>query len=293
MSRRRWVDANLASVRDLTDALAARIGGDGRPRLPLARRGEPGAGGRGRRAPRFASRHVLGQYEYPLLGGHRPPRPAVPRREHRMRPRSSSRPIPVSARLDRPPRGDPLGPVRGGAVAARLRRRPRPDPPRRVADAGSPPVRSSAARRRMARSDPRKLLARAPLVRPAQPAGAGRVGRDDQRVQAVMASIEGYAEHVMDAAGDELGPAVRRCASGSTTGARTAAPRTAARLAVRLRAEAPPVRGGQALLRRRRRRGRDRRPERRLGRPGRASGARRAGAPPTPGRAGPPAAAAA
>lgn len=72
-SRSDWVAANLRSARELTAVVAMRLGaaGERQPLAAVARRVlavEVGA------MLGFASRHVLGQYEYPLLGGERPPR---------------------------------------------------------------------------------------------------------------------------------------------------------------------------------------------------------------------------
>ena len=75
------------------------------------------------------------------------------------------------------------------------------------------------------------------------------------RVQAVMAVIEGHAEHVMDAVAPDLLPVAAAAARGDRPPAQVAVgPLAAARAAARARDQAPPVRAGQVLLRRDRRR---------------------------------------
>ena len=76
------------------------------------------------------------------------------------------------------------------------------------------------------------------------------------RIQAVMAVLEGYSEHVMDAVGAGLLPSLPKLREGMERRRRTQSPleRLLARLH-RVRAQAAPVRGRQALLRRGRRNG--------------------------------------
>ena len=77
------------------------------------------------------------------------------------------------------------------------------------------------------------------------------------RMQAIMAVIEGHAEHVMDAVGAEVLPSLPQLRAGfERRRASRSAPGAAARAPDRPRAQAAPVRARQALLRRRRRRGR-------------------------------------
>lgn len=206
ISRRDWVDANLASVRDLTDAIASRIGEESGPaplRAVAARvlAAEVGA------LLAFASRHVLGQYEYPLLGGDRAPRMLF-----------------LGENIDAAAvqlQADPCelldwialhetthsvqfaaAPWLRGYVGDLVRTLLAESP------VGVPAGELLDRARRMATSDPRKLLAEARASDPISLLAPAESVESLNRVQAVMASIEGYAEHVMDAAGDELGPAV-------------------------------------------------------------------------------------
>ncbi len=75
VSRREWAEINLTSMREMLDPIAVRLDGSaGIGTGPLAAitsrvlAVELGA------LIGFASRHVLGQYEFPLLGGERSPR---------------------------------------------------------------------------------------------------------------------------------------------------------------------------------------------------------------------------
>ena len=95
-------------------------------------------------------------------------------------------------------------------------------------------------------------------------------GRRDSldRVQAFMAVLEGYAEHVMDAVGADRArrPAGLRSALGPPP-SRPLGLAEAAGQAARDGPQAAPVRAGQGVLRRRRRARGDRRPQSRLGAP--------------------------
>ncbi|MFN8111715.1 MAG: zinc-dependent metalloprotease [Solirubrobacterales bacterium] len=206
VSRREWIDANLASVRDLTDAISDRIGDTpGPPPLrAIAARvlaAEVGA------LLAFAARHVLGQYEFPLLGGDRAPRLLF-----------------LGENID--------------AAAVQLGADPRElldwialhETTHAIQFASAPwmrgyvgglvrtllaesPVGFSAGdivnrARRFATGDPRRILAEVRASDPLSLFAPAESVETINSVQAAMASIEGYAEHVMDAAGDELGPAV-------------------------------------------------------------------------------------
>ena len=71
------------------------------------------------------------------------------------------------------------------------------------------------------------------------------------RVQAVMAVIEGHAEHVMDAVAPDLLPSLPQAPRRARSPAPLAVgPLAAGGAAARPRAQAPPVRAGQVLLRR-------------------------------------------
>ena len=87
-----------------------------------------------------------------------------------------------------------------------------------------------------------------------------------RKVQAAMAVIEGYSEHVMDAVGAELlaGPGSAQGGDGAPA-PQPLGSRAGAAAPPRLRPQAAPVRAGKALLRRRRRARRDRAAEPRLG----------------------------
>ena len=77
------------------------------------------------------------------------------------------------------------------------------------------------------------------------------------RVQAVMAVIEGHAEHVMDAVAPDLLPSLPEAARRARSPSQVAVGAVAAgRPAARARAQAAPVRAGQVLLRRDRARAR-------------------------------------
>ena len=92
------------------------------------------------------------------------------------------------------------------------------------------------------------------------------------RLQAVMALIEGHAEHVMDAAGRGRAPVAAQAARvARAPPAREAAAGQAARAPARPRPQDAPVRRRQALLRRGRARLGDRGPQPRLERSGRSS----------------------
>ncbi len=206
ISRRSWVDANLASFRDLTDALAGRIGvatGPAPFRAVAARVLAAEVGG----LLAFASRHVLGQYEYPLLGGPRPPRLLFVGEN-----------VDVAAVQLQADPGELLewialhetthsvqfaaAPWLRGYVGDLVRTLLAESP------VGLPTGEILDRAKRMASSDPRKLLAEVRASDPVSLLAAAESVETINRVQAAMASIEGYAEHVMDAAGDELGPAV-------------------------------------------------------------------------------------
>jgi coenzyme F420 biosynthesis associated uncharacterized protein len=206
VSRREWVDANLVAVRDLTDAISERIGGAvGPPPLrAIAARvlaAEIGA------LLAFAARHVLGQYEFPLLGGDRAPRLLF----------LGENIDAAAVQLGADPRElldwialhetthaiqFASAPWMRGYVGGLVR----------TLLADSPPGFSATEildrARRMATGDPRRILAEVRASDPVSLLAPAESVETINSVQAAMASIEGYAEHVMDAAGDDLGPAV-------------------------------------------------------------------------------------
>jgi coenzyme F420 biosynthesis associated uncharacterized protein len=203
VSRREWIEINLRSMRELISPLADRLEGLGGTVAAVASRilaAEVGA------LVGFASRHVLGQYEFSLLGGERPPklvfvgenlgtatgelgaRPevvlewvALHEVTHAVHFASAPWLRTYVGDLARTLLADSSMRLPAGEILTRARRLGSTDPRRTLAE-----IRSS---------DPISLLAPAESL------------QTINSVQAVMASIEGYAEHVMDAAA-ELGPAV-------------------------------------------------------------------------------------
>jgi len=205
IDRRGWIELNLSSMGEIVDAVASRAPGLAGGRLGAVTSRviavEIGA------LLNFASRHVLGQYDLSLLGEGRPPRLVF-----------------VGANIS-----DAAGKLGGdsgqvlewialhevthavhlgsapwirthlGALARTL-----------LANAEVGPGASEllARARRIATTDPRRALdelrASDPLTLLATAESAATI----RSIQAVMAAIEGYAEHVMDAAGAGLGPAV-------------------------------------------------------------------------------------
>jgi len=206
ISRSDWAGANLGSARELTAIATTRLGaaGERQPLAAVARRVlavEVGA------MLGFASRHVLGQYEYPLLGGERPPRLVF-----------------VGENIDNAAVQLGADPARvldwialhesthaiqfaaapwlrghlGGLVRTLVAEAPIRLPAREILDRA----------RRIPTADPRRLLAEVRSSDPVSLLAPAESVATINRIQAVMASIEGYADHVMDAAGDHIGPAV-------------------------------------------------------------------------------------
>ena len=107
-----------------------------------------------------------------------------------------------------------------------------------------------------------------------------------ERIQSAMAVVEGYSEHVMDAVGADVLPAVRRPARGDgATAAQPLGARAPPAAPARPRPEDEAVRGREALLRHGRRRGRGREAEPRLARAHRACRPRPSSARRSPGSA--------
>ncbi len=211
VTRREWIDINLRSMRDVLTPLAGRLDGLGSgPVAAVASRvlaAEVGA------FVGFASRHVLGQYEFPLLGGDRDPRlvfvgenlgnaavqlqgepgdvlewVALHEVTHSVHFAAAPWLRDYVGGLARTLLSDSPMRVPAGEILARARRLGSTDPRRTLAELRS--------------SDPMSLLAPAESL------------QTINSVQAVMAAIEGYAEHVMDAAAGELGPAVETLRAG-------------------------------------------------------------------------------
>jgi len=206
VSRRAWIDVNLASIRDLIAVIAARLG-ESAARRPLAT-----VAGRVLAVEigtllGFASRHVLGQYEYPLLGAERPPRLLfVGENIDAAAAQLGADPTQV---LDWIALHEVTHSVQFAAApwlrshVGDLARTLLAESPVRI------PVGEILDRaRRLATSDPRRMLDEIRASDPASLLASAESVVTINRIQAVMASIEGYAEHVMDAAADDLGPAV-------------------------------------------------------------------------------------
>ncbi len=212
ISRRRWIAINLKSVRELTGAIAERLGGAAGPGPLAAVTGRVLAVEIGALLG-FASRHVLGQYEYPLLGGDRPPRLLF----------VGENVDGAAVQLGADP-GELLDWIALHEVTHSVQFAAAPWLRAYIGDLArsllaEAPVRVPAGEildraRRIATSDPRRLLDEIrssdpiTLLAPAESAAAINA------VQAAMAAIEGYAEHVMDGAAADLGPAVARLREG-------------------------------------------------------------------------------
>ena len=205
VTRREWVEINLASMREVLVPVASRLGGFGNGALAaVASRvlaAEIGA------FVNFASRHVLGQYEFPLLGGERPPRLVfLGENLGHAAGQLGGKPADVLEWVtlhevthsvhfaSAPWLRDHVGDLARTLLA---------DSPMRVS-AGE--ILSRA--RRLGTSDPRRALDELRASDPISLLAPAESLETINAIQATMAAIEGYAEHVMDAAAGELGPAV-------------------------------------------------------------------------------------
>ena len=212
VSRRDWIDVNLASVRDVTATAATRLG-DAAERQPLASVAgrvlavEIGA------LLGFAARHVLGQYEYPLLGGERKPRLLfVGENIDVAATQLGGEPDPV---LDWIALHETTHSVQFAAApwmrahVGGLARTLLAEAPVRL------PVAEILARaREIATSDPRQTFDEIRGSDPVSLLAPAESLATINSLQAVMASVEGYAEHVMDAAAGNLGAAVAELRAG-------------------------------------------------------------------------------
>jgi coenzyme F420 biosynthesis associated uncharacterized protein len=206
ISRRRWIDLNLTSARELTAAVATRLGDSAGPR-PLTAVTQRVLAVEIGALLAFASRHVLGQYDYPLLGGERPPRLVfVGENIDRATAQLGTEPAQT---LDWIALHETTHAIQfasapwmrsyiGDLVRTLLAETPIHPPAREVFDRA----------RRIGTGDPRRLLEEIRASDPMSLLAPAESVATINRIQAVMASIEGYAEHVMDAAGDHLGAAV-------------------------------------------------------------------------------------
>jgi coenzyme F420 biosynthesis associated uncharacterized protein len=208
VSRREWAAVNLASMRSLVGPLEEQLSGS----LPEGRAGRvAGAATGGVMAAEvagvlgLASRRVLGQYEFPLGGGGEPRLLLVGQNleaaagELRADPaellewvtlHEMTHAVHFSAA---PWLRDHLA----GLVGELLAETP-----------GQLSLGSALAGARRMAGDPRRLIEELresdPVMLLAPAASRPKI----ERVQATMAIVEGYAEHVMDAAGDHLGAAI-------------------------------------------------------------------------------------
>jgi len=203
VSRQGWVELNLASMRELLAPLESRVEASS----PAVVQGAVGAvAGRVMAVEiggllALASRRVLGQYEFPLLGGVRAPQLLF------IGPNIDS----AVGELGGDP-GAVLDWVAAHEVTHAVHFASAPWMRDHIAGLArsllaATSLRVSAAEvlgaaQRVASSDPRALIAKLrdsdPLTLVA-PAGSRET---IARMQATMAAIEGYAEHVMDAAND-------------------------------------------------------------------------------------------
>ncbi len=206
VSRREWAQINLTSMGEMLRPIASRLDGSG------------GAGPLAAVASRvlavelgtligFASRHVLGQYEFPLLGGERAPRLIF-----------------VGENIDNASRqlgGRPdhvLDWVALHEVTHAVHFASAPWLRTHVGDLARNLLEETPARfpageildraRRLASTDPRQTIAGLRATDPVSLLAPAESLATINAVQASMAAIEGFAEHVMDAAADGLGPAV-------------------------------------------------------------------------------------
>jgi coenzyme F420 biosynthesis associated uncharacterized protein len=216
VSRREWARINLDATRALLAPLEGRIA----ETMPAGAAGRALAGVSGRVLAiqvggllGLASRRVLGQYEYPLLGGEGRPRLLfVGQNIDAASTELAARPADVlswvslhevthAVHFSSSPwlRGH-----LGGLVETLL--------------AETPPQLSLGGTlqgaRRLVSGDPRRLLAELRASDPVTLLAPAASRPSIESVQATMAIVEGYAEHVMDAAGTELGPVVAELRAG-------------------------------------------------------------------------------
>ncbi|MCO5326271.1 MAG: zinc-dependent metalloprotease [Solirubrobacterales bacterium] len=215
VSRREWARINLASMREMVAAVEGRVGGS----LAPGRAGQAldAVGGRAFAVQiggllGLASRRVLGQYEMSLLGDERRPRLIF------VGPNIDS----AASDLGGAP-GDVLEWVALHEVThavhftsvpwlgdhlGELARTLLEDTP--LSLEGSELLGGA----RQALSDPRSWINEIRGADPVSLLAPPQARETIASVQATMALVEGYAEHVMDAAATELGPRVRTLRAG-------------------------------------------------------------------------------
>ncbi len=204
VDRREWAALNLESMRTAIGSLEQRLGGVDLPGALSAPLGVV-AGAQIGALVGYASRRVLGQYEFPVLGPEREPRllfvaPNVANAQQELgggSPRTVLRWIALhevthAVHFSSAPwlrdhlRGLATELIEGSRI-------------------GVSPGDLSRAARAIATTDPRRLISELwssdPLTLLSPPESKPLI----EGTQAAMAAIEGYAEHVMDAAAPELG----------------------------------------------------------------------------------------
>ena len=217
VSRRCWAEINLASMRDLLAPVEERLA----ETMPAGRAGRLGGAAAGRLLAAqiaallgLASRRVLGQYEYPLRGGGRQPRLLL-----------------VGQNLDAAAGelgAQPAELLEGVALHEVTHAVHFSSAPWLRAHLGwlvdrllvetpsqlSLSLSGAVERARRLAGDPRALLEELRGSDPVMLFAPAAARPTIASVQATMAAVEGYAEHVMDAAGDHLGPAVAELRAG-------------------------------------------------------------------------------
>jgi coenzyme F420 biosynthesis associated uncharacterized protein len=214
VSRREWAEINLASMRELLEPIAVRLDGSAAIGIgPLAAvtsrvlAVELGA------LIGFASRHVLAQYEFPLLGGERSPRLVF------VGENIGDAAAQLGGRPDQLLDWVALHEVTHAVhfASAPWLRTYVGDLARTLLEetpAGFPAGEILDRARRLASTDPRRTIAGLRASDPVSLLAPAESLATINAVQAAMAAIEGFAEHVMDAAADGLGPAVEMLRAG-------------------------------------------------------------------------------
>ncbi len=215
VSRREWGEMNLRGMREMLapveDRLAGSLGGPagGALRAVAGRLVALELGG----LIALASKRVLGQYEFSMRGADRPPRLVfVGANIESAAEALSGTPEEVLEWVALHETTHAVhfasAPWLGGHLAG-LADRLLTEAPLNVSGTA---VISSA--RRIVTSDPRRLLAELrandPVTLLAPPSSRETIAQ----VQATMAAVEGYAEHVMDAAAGDLAPSVAELRAG-------------------------------------------------------------------------------
>ncbi|HKJ36509.1 MAG TPA: zinc-dependent metalloprotease [Solirubrobacterales bacterium] len=208
VSRREWAAINLDSLRDSVEPLAGNLGLDGSLPGPLS--GTVGgalgvvAGAQLGALVGYASRRVLGQYEFPVLGPRRAPRLLF------VHPNVDEARGSLGGEAETVLRWIALHEVThavhlGSAPWLREHLRELASALLEGSRLGVGPGELADATKRVFTSDPRRTVASLwesdPVTLLTPPSSRPLL----EDTQATMASIEGYAEHVMDAAAPRLG----------------------------------------------------------------------------------------